>query len=114
MVSGRFILQTSGGNDSAVAISAGGIKMSLEMDPSARGDRAQEGRVAGLPFSLPTVSFGKLTMTFFFFCGSVTAFGLTPPGNGLSFLAGPPRTAFGGPPILSWRLFLFGNGCEGA
>ncbi len=71
-------------------------------------DRAQSGRVTGESWCSPrTVSLGKLTLSFFFFSGTVETVVLDREatalvgGKGLSFLAGPPRTALGGPPILS-------------
>ena len=79
--------------------------MSINTNSFASGDRAHDGRVAGSPASLTGASLGKLTITFFVFWGAGAAAelgaGLTEPGMGLTLRIGPPRTAFGGPPMLN-------------
>jgi len=49
-------------------------------------------------------------MSFLTFGGVGGGFVAGMTGNGLSLRAGPPRTALGGPPMLSCRLFLCGKG----
>ena len=62
-----------------------------------------------------TLSLGKFTITFFFDpvgAGAATGVAAAAGGKGLTFLCGPPNTAFGGPPVLIlwFRLLLGTNG----
>lgn len=111
-VEGIVYLQMSDGKSSRVLVSTGATTGAGGIGGPSNGLRAHSARPVTEPSSARIVSFGKLITTFFCFTGGGAGEGDAAVGGiGLSLRFGPPRTAFGGPPMLSCLLFLPGNGC---
>jgi hypothetical protein len=102
-VSGMFCRHESGGYSSAEYIS-GGVIIGTSEFAVANGVRAHGGRIGVSPVSLWVVSTGMFTTTFLPFGAGVDA--ACGGGKGLSLRPGPPRGAFGGPPMLTLGALL--------